>query len=111
MEENAEKIREILYSKNIIYEEKRMFGGICFMVNEKMCLVIKPTKLMVRIDPKDHNDIAEKEEISEMVHAGKVVFGFIYIDNDLLNQKKLQYWIDLALLYNIIAPKSIKKKK
>ncbi len=108
--EMTDKIRQILIDKNCQLEEKKMFGGICFMVNEKMCVAVKPEKIMLRIDPKYYETIAESEDFQAMVHSGKTMPGFVFVDIEGLSSKKLQYWIDLALEYNKIAPTSKKKK-
>ena len=42
------RIREAL-SSQLVVEEKRMFQGLCFMVNNKMCVCINPRELLCRI--------------------------------------------------------------
>lgn len=50
----ADRIRRSLHDKNaLVTEEKKMFGGMAFMVHEKMCIGIHEEKLMARIDPDD----------------------------------------------------------
>ncbi|MEC5143836.1 TfoX/Sxy family protein [Chitinophaga sp. 212800010-3] len=47
----ADRVRELLSATTSNITEKKMFGGLCFMVNDKMCAGVKPGRLMVRIDP------------------------------------------------------------
>ena len=43
--------------------ERKMFGGITFMVNGKMCISVGPNRLMCRIDPELHERAIEREGV------------------------------------------------
>ena len=110
-EKIADRVREIISANHKNVEEKKMFGGLCFMVNDKMCVGVESERLMVRFDPKRTGEVMEKEGCKPMDFTGKVMKGYLFVDNDVLNtKKKLEYWVNLALEYNKIA-KSSKKKK
>ena len=47
----AERIAIELKNKGVQFEEKKMMGGLTFMVNEKMCIGVHQNRLMARIDP------------------------------------------------------------
>ena len=47
-EKLADRVREIIFSQQENVEEKKMFGGLCFMVNDKMCVGVESDRLMVR---------------------------------------------------------------
>ena len=107
----ANRVRELIATREKRVEEKRMFGGLCFMVNDKMCVGVKIDSLMLRIDPELTDEVLEKEGCQPMIMKGKLMQGFVYVDADVLStKKKLEYWVGLALAYNKIA-KSSKKKK
>ena len=90
-------------------EEKHMFGGSCFMVNDKMCVGVEKERLMVRLDPGLTDEVMEKEGCRPMDFTGKIMKGYVFIDIEALNtKKKLEYWIKLALEYNKIAKASKK---
>jgi|SRR5437868_14558055 len=112
-EKLADRTRELLASstsKKI--EEKKAFGGLCFMVNDKMCVGIEKDRMMVRLDPAKYDEAMEKEGCRPMDFTGKVMKGYVFVDAATLNTKKnLRYWIDLALEYNDIAKASKKKNK
>ena len=111
-EKLADRTREIISQthKNVI--EKAMFGGLCFMVNDKMCVGIEQERLMVRLDPVKYDEVMEKEGCQPMDFTGKIMKGFVFVDIDSLNTKrKLEFWIKLALEYNKIARASKKTKK
>ena len=110
-EKLADRVREIISEnhKNVI--EKPMFGGLCFMVNDKMCVGVEQERLMVRLDPAKYDEVIEKEGCKPMDFTGKIMKGYVFVDIQALNSnKKLGYWMDLALEYNKIAKASKKKK-
>ena len=110
-EKLADRIREMIAVSHKKVEEKRMFGGLCFMVNGKMCVGVEKERLMVRLDPAKYDEVMEKEGCKPMDFTGKVMKGYVFVDIDALNtKKKLEYWMDLALEYNKTAKASKKKK-
>jgi TfoX/Sxy family transcriptional regulator of competence genes len=110
-EQLADKTRAIIAQSHKKVEEKKMFGGLCFMVNDKMLVGVEKDRLMVRLDPAKYEEVIEKEGCMPMDFTGKVMKGFVFVDAEVLKTKKqLEYWIKLALEYNAIA-KSSKKKK
>jgi TfoX/Sxy family transcriptional regulator of competence genes len=111
-EKLADRTRELIALTHTNVQEKKMFGGLCFMVNDKMCVGVEQARLMVRIDPSKTDEAMKKEGCKPMDFTGKVMKGFVFVDADVLNSKKeLKYWIDLALAYNKIAKPSKKRKK
>jgi len=111
-EKLADRVREMISVTNKNIEEKKMFGGLCFMVNDKMCVGVETERLMVRLDPAIYDEAMNQEGCKPMDFTGKTMKGFVFVDIDGLNtKKKLEYWIQLALDYNKIARPSKKKKK
>ena len=109
-EELANRTREIISLTQYNVEEKKMFGGLCFMVNDKMCIGVVKESLMVRLDPVKYDEVIENEGCEPMNFTGKTMKGFVFVDSYVLNtKKKLEYWINLALEYNKKAKKSKKK--
>jgi len=111
-EKLADRVREIIAVHHKRVTEKRMFGGLCFMVNDKMCVGVEKERLMVRLDPEKQEEVMEKEGARPMDFTGKVMKGYVFVDIEALNtKKKLEYWMNLALEYNKKAKASKKKKK
>jgi TfoX/Sxy family transcriptional regulator of competence genes len=109
-EKIADRVREIIVLTHKNVEEKKMFAGLCFMVNDKMCVGIQEDKIMVRLDPEIYDTVIEKEGCEPMDFTGKVMRGFVFVNaHALTTKKKLDYWIQLALDYNKIAKSSRKK--
>jgi len=110
-EKLADSVREIISVTHKNVEEKAMFGGLCFMVNDKMCVGVEKERLMVRLDPTLGDKVLEMDGCTPMDFTGKVMKGYVFVDIAALNtKKKLEYWMKLALDYNKIAKASKKKK-
>jgi len=106
-EKLADRIRELIAATHKITEEKKMFGGLCFMVNNKMCIGVEQERIMVRLDPAIYDVAMEKEGARPMDFTGKVMKGYVFVDADALNtKKKLEYWVKVALEYNKFAKSS-----
>ena len=113
-EKLAQRTREIIGSTRRKTEEKKMFGGLCFMVNGKMCVGVEKDRMMVRLDPSTYDSVIHRKGCSPMDFTGKVMKGYVFVDASALNSKKaLQFWLDLALEYNKVAKpsKKVSKKK
>jgi len=92
-------------------EEKKMFRGVTFMVNGKMCISVGNDEIMCRIDPDIVEAVLEKSGCRPMIHGGRTMKGFVFVNEESIRSKKeFNYWIDLALDFNKKAKISAKKK-
>ncbi len=108
-EQLANRIREAFAHLPKV-EEKKMFGGIAFMVNGKMCLTVGKDKIMCRIDPAIHNESIKSKGIQTVKMRGREYKGYVHINEDVIKTKKdFDHWIKLALDFNKIAKASKKK--
>ncbi|GLR20134.1 TfoX/Sxy family protein [Portibacter lacus] len=108
----GDRISIQLEQKKITFQAKKMFGGLCFMVNDKMCVGINGDTLMIRIDPELEKELKLKEGVRDMNFTGRPMKGFLYVNPEAIdNEEGLRYFIDKALEYNPIAKSSKKKKK
>jgi TfoX/Sxy family transcriptional regulator of competence genes len=93
-------------------EEKYMFGGVCYMVDGKMCIGVVKDEMMCRIDPGIYEEALKKKGCREMVFTGKPMKGYVFVSEEGVRSKKeFEYWIDLCLDFNKKAKASKKKKK
>ena len=107
----AERVRNAFQQKGVSYEEKKMMGGVCYLVNEKMCAGIVKNLLMARIDPERNEEALARKGCREMDFTGKKMKGFIFIEPEGMDmEEELHSWLQMALDYNPKA-KSSKKKK
>lgn len=110
-EKIADRIREIIAATHTITEEKKMFAGLCFMVDDKMCVGVNEDRVMIRFNPDIQDEIMEKDGCSPMDFTGRVMRGYAFVRLDVLQtEKQLNEWIQLALAFNPLA-KSSKKSK
>lgn len=114
----AERIKRILSTKTK-FIEKKMFGGVAYMVNDKMCVGISPDKdsgddrLMARVGPEFHGEALKQKGCREMTFTGKPMKGFVFIHPEgYATDAQLQFWIERTLEYNRAIPaKPAKKRK
>ena len=100
-EELADRTRELIAITHKNVEEKKMFGGMCFMVNGKMCVGVEKDRIMVRFDPVREEEVFQKEGTQPMDFTGRVMKGYVFVDESALKTKQqLQYWVTLALDFN-----------
>ena len=62
----ADRIRKVFIYKEVSFDEKKMMGGLTFMVNDKMCVGVSKDDLMARIDPEKYSEALEKKGCREM---------------------------------------------
>jgi TfoX/Sxy family transcriptional regulator of competence genes len=107
----ADRIKMVLKDKQVPFEEKRMMGGVCYMVDDKMCIGVVKETLMARIDPEIYDEAMAKDGCREMDFTGRPMKGFVFVDPvgyDL--DSDLEYWVQRCLEFNPRARSSKKKK-
>lgn len=103
------RVRELLQQAESA-EEKKMFGGICFMVEEKLCCCVMGNELMCRLSPQDFEESLTKDGVRVMKQNQTLMKGYVLIDKNVLQTKAdLTFWINMALRFNPFA-KAAKKK-
>jgi len=106
----ADRIRSILEERKVKSTDKKMFGGLCFLVDDKMLIGVEKNRLMARIDPEDEPKALKRKGAKPMNFTGRVMKGFVFIDDTAVDMDKdLEYWVDLCLKYNPKAKASKKK--
>lgn len=105
------RIRESLAGLTNV-EEKYMFGGVCYMVNGKMCVGIVKDELMCRIGPVAYEAALERRGCREMVFTGQPMRGYVFVNEEGMRSKKdFEFWISLCLQFNAEAKANPRKKK
>ena len=107
----GDRIRRVFEEKKVVnIEEKKMMGGLTFMVNGKMCVGIVKEDLMVRLNPDLHDDMVQKQGARTMDFTAKPMRGYIFVNPEGVDKDQdLEDWIQLALNFNVLA-KAAKKK-
>ena len=111
----ADRIRQIFKEQNAPVFEKRMMGGLVFMLDDKMCCGLSFNKkkgkelLMARIGEQAFEVNKNKAGCNPMDFTGRPMKGYAFIDEDGFDlDDDLEHWVKLCLEFNPFA-KSSKK--
>ncbi len=115
----AERINRIMEDHKANFFTKKMMGGLCYMVNDKMACGIHFDKkkqvdlLMARIGPDAAEANMDKKACClPMDFTGRPMKGYVFITPDGFDtDKDLEYWIQLCMDFNPLAKASKKRKK
>lgn len=109
-EKIADRIREALVdTKNLV--EKKMFGGVAFMVNDKMCVGVDKDDIMLRCEPEMTDELLSKKGARPFDLTGKPMKGWLLVGIDGTKSKKdFDFWVKTAIEANKKAS-ALKKKK
>lgn len=115
-EETLNRIRTILHDKNVPFEEKTMFAGVCIMVNDKMCCGTHVDKksgenmLLCRVGELVGDTVLDEPHVLPMNFTGKTMKGYVFVTEEgFRKDKDLYRWLQLCLDFNPLA-KSSKKR-
>jgi TfoX/Sxy family transcriptional regulator of competence genes len=92
-EELADRVREILHEH--APTERRMFGGLAFLVRGNMALAVSGQGgLLVRVDPGDVDALLAKDGVEPMEMRGRPMTGWLRVAADQVRTKaQLQHWV------------------
>jgi TfoX/Sxy family transcriptional regulator of competence genes len=90
----ADRIRELLGTVRGV-EEKRMFGGLAFLINGNMSVAVsKQGGILVRVPPDETEKLLARAHVNPMVMAGREARGWIRVDADGVKTKRqLTAWV------------------
>lgn len=107
----ADRVRSSLKENRAAYEEKKMFGGLCWFVGEKPCVVVFKEELLVRIAPENQDEYLEENDCRLMDDTHNSMKGFLYVSPDGIDMDDdLDRWIKRCLGFNPRAKASKKKR-
>ena len=99
-----DRVEEALAGRRGV-EQKKIFAGVCFMVQGKMCITVREDRIMCRIDPAIHDAAVARKGATTVVMKGREYRGYIRVDAEAIEAKRdLGYWVGLALAFNDAAP-------
>lgn len=99
-EDLADRVRELLGGQRSL-EEKRMFGGLAFLINGNMAVAISGQGgLLVRVPPDDTDKLVDGKHVSPMVMSGRETRGWLRVAADGVKTKRqLQKWVSQGVDY------------
>lgn len=109
-EELAERIRLYTASQKGI-EEKKMFGGIAFMLRGKMFCGIVKDELMVRLKQDRYEAALQQAHVREMDFTGRPMRGYVFVSPEgLRTERQLSGWVEFGIECVRSLPTGKKKK-
>lgn len=100
-EQLAARVRSGFGKAHVRFEEKRMMGGLCFLVDGKMCVCVKKDRLAARIDPEIYDSALKRKGCVPMDFTGRPMRGFVFVNPDgLASDAEIESWLNLALEFN-----------
>ena len=85
--------------------EKRMFGGIAFMVRGNMCCGVIRERLMLRVGPKGYETALSRPHAKAMDFTGRPMKGMVYVDPEgYATPRDLKMWIEKARQFALSLP-------
>ena len=99
-EDLANRIRELLGSQRGV-EEKRMFGGLAFLINGNMSVAASGQGgLLVRVPPEDTDKLLTRAHVGLMEMGGRQMRGWLRVaDDGVKTKRQLQSWVTRGVDY------------
>lgn len=100
-EQLADELRERLAGVDGELTEKRMFGGLAFLVDGNMAIAASRSgRLLVRTDPADAEEILSLPGAEAMEMRGRVMPGWVFVDAEAIeSEDALDSWVERALTF------------
>ena len=109
-EKLADRIRRAIGPRADV-TEKKMFGGLAFLLSGKMFLGLATADLMVRVGPDGHAAALARPHARPMDFTGRPMKGYVYVSPEgLRTAAALGKWVDLALAFVTTVVAASKKK-
>ena len=100
----VQRVRERLSDQNN-FEEKKMFGGISFMVQGNFACGVSSDHLVVRVGPDKYADAVANPHTREMDFTGRPMKGWVYVNPDgYESTENLSYWVGQGLDFALSLP-------
>jgi TfoX/Sxy family transcriptional regulator of competence genes len=110
-EELADRVRAALADRTDV-EEKKMFGGLTFMVAGQMCCGVLKNDLIVRIEPAEFDELSALPHVRPFDFTGRPMPGIVYVANDgLADPAVLRTWVQRGTRYVAAHPAAPKRRK
>lgn len=100
----AQRVRECLAQRTDV-AEKKMFGGLCFLVGGNMAAGIVGEELMLRVGPQAYAECLARPHAREMDFTGRALRGMVYVAAEgLADDAELEAWVARGVDYAASLP-------
>jgi hypothetical protein len=98
-EELAERLREQVQAEPGL-TEKRMFGGLAFLINGNMAVSASGQGgMLLRVDPAETGTLVAAPHARRFEMRGREMDGWLRIDTDDLTSEDFEQWVDRGIAY------------
>lgn len=95
----AQRVREVLETRPGVVE-RRFFGGLAFMLNGHVCVVVVGHELTVRVGARQYAECLKLPHARPMDFTGKPLTGFLYVgEKGFESDADLFAWIERAVTF------------
>src|SRR5579859_7587345 len=106
MDKQLESRLRGLLSRRKDVSEKRMIGGLCFMVDGQMCFGVNNSGLLVRVGPQSRKRYLTMPHVRSMRFAGKALLGYVLVEPaGVKTDAALKRWVERGLDFATTHPK------
>ena len=103
-EKLVERVRGVLMGKRNV-KERKMFGGLTFMLQCNMCCGVEGERLMVRVGPKKYDEALAQEHAELMNFTGRPMKGMVFVGSEgLASDKDLEDWVQRGVDFALSLP-------
>ena len=107
-----ERINLMLNEKHVQFDARKMMGGLCYMIDDKMCVGIIKDDLMVRVGVDAYDELIHHSGARPMDFTKRPMKGYIYVEPEGVDfDTDLEFWVQKGLDFNPFAMASKGKKK
>ncbi|TAJ75361.1 TfoX family protein [bacterium] len=107
----ADRIRKALTGQKEL-TEKKMFGGIAFMLHSNMCCGVLKDDLVVRVSPERYEKALSQPHARPMDFTGRPLKGFVFIGpGGCRTDKALAKWVKQATDFVMTLPRKQRQKR
>jgi TfoX/Sxy family transcriptional regulator of competence genes len=107
-EQLADRVRVVLGAEQGVTERK-MFGGLAFMVNGNMACGIMKDELMLRLGAEGADAARERPHVRQMDFTGRPMTGMVYVGRGGLGDAELRGWVQQAAAFARSLPPKTRK--
>ena len=103
-EQLVERVRGVLARKRSV-RERKMFGGLTFMVRGNMACGVENNRLMVRVGPDAYEDALDRPHARPMDFTGRPMRGMVFVEpTGLKSDKDLKAWVQRGVDFAMSLP-------
>ena len=109
-EKLADRVRRVIARRERI-TEKKMFGGLAFLLGGRMCCGVLNGDLVVRVGPAHYKEALAQPHVRQMDFTGKPLTGFVYVAPPRFRSKQaLSKWVGRGVEFASTLPRQGTKR-